>query len=254
MKNKLIHIGTYALMLLALMFFLWSAQSRGIQEDVVLQIELTNPELGFVDKADVKSLLAENGYNFINTSLKDINVNELKEILESHSALKDVLVYKDVNGRVKIKVSQRTPILRAYNQKNQSYYIDSEGKKMYLSNKYTADVIPLRGNVVDIDSVVDYSVMVAGSNLDEAYAWAKRIAQDAFLNAQITDMYFETPTDLVMLTRLGLHKIEVGSIKDIDIKLKKLKAFYKEGLKTTEWNAFNVIKLDYKNQVVCEKR
>lgn len=254
MKGKWLHIGAVILMLSALVLVFWSAQSRSKAKDVYLTVHINNPELQFVDKADIRSLLAEHGYNFVEMSLNDVSVLELKQILEGHSALKDIKVFKNPKGKVAVSLSQRTPVMRVFNTKDQSYYIDEDGQRMFLSNKYTADVIPLRGSVKDVDSIVNYAVSLPQCNVDEAYLWAKAIASDEWLNAQITDMYFEGENQLVLLTRLGLHKIEAGSAAGIEKKLKKLKAFYLKGLKREEWNAFNTIKLEYKNQVVCVKR
>ena len=59
--------------------------------------------------------------------------------------------------------------------------------------------------------------------------------------------------DYVLQTRVYNQKIQLGAIRDLDIKFKKLEAFYNEVIQNNEVEKYKTINLKYNNQVVCTK-
>jgi cell division protein FtsQ len=57
-----------------------------------------------------------------------------------------------------------------------------------------------------------------------------------------------------MIPKLGNQLIVFGDATDVDIKLAKLKLFYKEVMVKAGWNNYSVINVQYKNQVVAKRK
>jgi cell division protein FtsQ len=53
----------------------------------------------------------------------------------------------------------------------------------------------------------------------------------------------------------GMHTIHFGRADEqVEEKFKRLKIFYKEGLKKVGWDQYKTINLKFDKQVVCEKK
>src|SRR6476620_9077373 len=78
---------------------------------------------------------------------ENIDINALEKALNSHPAIENADMSVDVNGDIRINVTQRTPMVRILTMGGESYYIDTQSKLMPLSDKYTARVLVVNGNV-----------------------------------------------------------------------------------------------------------
>ncbi len=57
----------------------------------------------------------------------------------------------------------------------------------------------------------------------------------------------------VYVSKIGDHLIEFGNIERMDEKFRNLRALYKTGWESREWNLYKRVNLKYKGQVVCTK-
>ena len=159
-------------------------------------------------------------------------------------------------------MKQRTPILRVINYKNDSYYIDLEGKLMPLSESYTARV-PIATGLITESYANTYSLDLLSRDIndtlltkfiiDDLYLLAKYINESEFWKAQIEQIYINADREIELIPVFGNHRILLGDATDLRDKFNKLLVFYKEGLNKTGWNVYTKINLKYKNQVVCTK-
>jgi len=149
-------------------------------------------------------------------------------------------VYNSLSGKLVVEIQQRNPIVRIL--KGNGYYIDTEGKKMPLSSKFTSRVLVVSGAVND--QLIK----------EELFELVKFITNDEFWKSQITQIHVNRNKEYVLIPRVGDHKIELGSIENYQRKFQKLSALYTEGFSKTGWNKYKNINLKYKNQVVCTKK
>jgi len=218
----------------------------------------------FVDEEDIKDFFKERKDPILNTELKNMDVHLLEKVLNSHPAVESADFSVDVNGDVKINVTQRTPLVRIFNQDGESYYMDTQTKLMPLSDKYTARVLVANGFIHEpYARRYSFSAKQIGENemfkeisvLDDIYRMADYITKDSLLNTLIHQISITKEKEFELYPAIGNHKIEFGEAEDIKEKFEKLKIFYKEGLnKTDNWNKYSTISLKYKNQVVCTKK
>jgi len=219
----------------------YETENRFISEDDVLSQIIT--------KTDTGSLL-----------LSEFSVNHIEEKLNNNHSIKDAQVYKTVNGKLIVNVKQRRPIVRIFS-KNDSYYIDEKGRLMPLSNKYSARLLVVNGNLNEpfakrykfnysnlSDSIANKTM------LDDVYKLSNYIDKSEFWKAQIEQIAVNKVSEFELIPKVGNHKIVFGEIRNLEGKFEKLMIFYKKGLAKTGWNEYSEINLKYKNQVVCKKR
>lgn len=230
-----------------------------------LNISILNPgENQFIDEEDVRIFFNERKDLMVNTEVKNIDINRLEKILNAHPAVEKADLSMEVNGDVKIEVTQRTPLVRVINMDGESYYIDTRSELMPLSDKYTARVLVVSGYIAEpyarrytfsVKEIEENETYKEVSVLDDIYKMADYIVKDSVLNSLIHQMNINEKKEFELLPAIGDHKIIFGAAEDIEEKFEKLKVFYKEGLnKTDNWNKYTTVNLKYKNQVVCTKK
>lgn len=243
----------------------------GLTESAITDVKFTELKVRidvsdgnyFVDDLDIESQVFAYGYQTGKEPISNIDTKVLEAQFDAMPSVKKSQVYTSLNGTVQVDIIQRTPIARVFTRTS-SFYLDKAGYVMPLSDKYTAKV-----PVVNGDLNIDYSV-VEGQNfaapndlmkinyearkLHEAYVLAKKFKEVPFWDAQFKQIYFKKDGDIELIPAVGNHVILIGGVTDIDESLTKLMILYKEGLSKTGWNNYKVINLKYKDQIVCIKR
>lgn len=221
-------------------------------------------DLYFLDKMDIAQLIFKRGDSIINQPKSTVNIPAIKQALNSHSDIANAEVYITIDGRLKVAVKQRKPVLRVFNLTGDSYYLDNEGKLMPLSDKYTAKVLVANGNIPE-GYATSYKYSIAeiskdkekkkNTMLDELYAMATYIDADEFWKAQVQQIYINADNDMEIVPIVGNQKIIFGDTASMDEKFKKLLIFYQQGLNTTGWwDKYSIINLKFKSQIVCTKK
>lgn len=261
-----------------LFIFIWSVLVVGLlvtlgfvnkQQDALLCKKLNvtvnqENDLYFLDKLDIVNLIRDRGDSIIGQPKSTVNVAAIEKALNSHANIANAEVYMSIDGEVKVDVLQRNPVVRVINMDGDSYYIDSDGTFMPLSDKYTAKVLIVNGVIAEpyikrytysISDIGKDSLLNATSILDEVFAMANYINADKFWSAQIQQIYINKDRDMELVPMAGDQKIIFGDTIAMDEKFKKLLTFYQQGLNTTGWwDKYSVINLKFKNQIVCTKK
>ena len=228
-------------------------------------IEITDEDyLEFVSEENIIDFLNKRNDSIISQKLSAINFYELEKSLNAHPSISQANVSYDINGAVKIKLRQRNPIVRIFNMRGESYYIDEEKKFMPLSDNYSARVLVASGFIpewysliynLSIDEIKNDSLLSSITCMDDIYGIAEYLNKDSVMAAMISHLYVNKENEIELFPTIGNHKIVFGNGEDIEEKFFKLKTFYKEGLSNlNQWNKYSVINLKFKNQVVCTKK
>ena len=204
-----------------------------------IEVKFVNGDHLFITYEMVNKLLIQN-YGALKSQPKEtIILSSLESVLQSNEMIEDADVFLTVDGKLCAFLKQRTPIARV-NDEGIAYYIDSKGAKMPLSHNYSARVPIVSG--------------VKGKDLAKVYMLAKRIYNDDFLHQQIIGINQNGNDEFVLKTRVGGQTIKLGDLNKLNVKFKKLKAFYQKKLKDSTLSNYQEINLMYDNQVVCTKK
>jgi cell division protein FtsQ len=241
-----------------------NAEEKEVMGQSINVIVTNESENSFIDENVVSNYLNDRKDFIVNQKLKDIHVVEIENALNTHPAIEKADVSVDINGRAEIKVTQRKPVVRIMKTQGESFYIDSKGKLMPLSDNYSARVPFANGIICEsYSSFYNYSIDKIEKDtalhklcvIDNVFHVAEYIERDTLLNSMIQQIYVNTKKEIELYATIGNHKIVFGNSEDIPEKFNKLKMFYKEGLNSIDaWNKYSVVNLKYKNQVVCTKK
>lgn len=227
--------------------------------EIKIQVD-HNSGNAFVTDADVMTMLMSKGDSLIGEPLVNIPIATYERMITNHPSIKKAEVYTQLNGTLAVSVQQREPVLRVMTSKSESFYIDEEGYVMPTSENYTARVPIASGNINDdlyrirTVSFATLSDSLANiTKLDDLYKLTLFLRQDKFWNAQIQQYQINGNNEIIMIPRVGKHKILLGDIKNLEARFNKPWIFYQKGLNRTGWDQYHTINLKYKDQVICSK-
>jgi cell division protein FtsQ len=178
-------------------------------------------------------------------------IDSVEQAIMHNRWIKHAEVYTDMNGTLNIKVTQREPVLRVINLRNESYYIDRDGLKMPVSAMYTADVPVANGYIAEGYEMNDTPATYALKGLVKI---ATYVDKEPFWKAQIDQIFVNAENELVLVPRVGQHKIIFGTTERMEEKFDKLMLFYREAMPRTGWSKYSSIDVRYSGQVVTKKK
>ena len=229
------------LLLLALVVFLYgfSYNKNNAKEVREILIEFDDGENLFMDYQMVNKMLIQNGATVKNQAKSVIDLHALELNVVSHPMVEDAVIFLTVDGLLKAKIKQRTPIARVLSN-TKSYYIDKQAKIMPLSGNHSARVMLVLGDIKTED-------------IKEIHLLATTILNDDFLNKQLISIRKIPNNEFVLNSRVGDQKIYLGKIEDLNKKFKNLKSFFNKTMADKTIDNYSAINLKYNNQVVCTK-
>ena len=229
------------LVLIGCLSFLYSFSSIRNQQKKVTEIivEFEDGDNNFLTHAMVNKLLIQNQETVQNQAKSVIDLYNLENNVSKNPYVEKAAVFLTVQGVLKSVIKQRTPVARVIN-KNDSYYIDKEGVKVPLSDNYSARVLLVSG-VKDEDDVSEILTLI------------DTILKDNFLRKEVVGIEKSDANEYQFSVRSGNYKIDFGNLTEVDVKFKKLKAFYNKTFEDETIQIYKTINVKYHNQVVCTK-
>ena len=218
----------------------------------------------FVTNEEVKEAVKNMGYATGDAVLRNINIKSLEDFFDKYPYIAKSQVFSTIKGDLIVEIKQRNPVLRIFEQYEGSYYLDEEGYLMPVSEEFTANVPVATGYIkapYNLHYGVDYSDpeqvdfdRKSDQMLHDLFVLTTTLRENELWEAQVNQVYVAKNGDFELVPRVGNHTILVGSVNNLNDKLRKLKIFYFDGLSKTGWNEYKEINLKFDNQVVCTKR
>ena len=229
------------LLLVGLLGFLYSFSLKRNMSRIVkkVEVEFLAGDNNFLTHSMVNKLLIQSDTSVKNQAKSVIDLYKLEKTVSKNSYVENAAVFLTIDGTLKSIVKQRVPIARITTAKG-SYYIDKQGIKIPLSNSYSARVMLVSGVETD-------------KNVDEILPLLSYILEDDFLQKEVVGIKKFADSEYQFSVRSGNYKIDFGKLTKIDLKFKKLKAFYNKTFKDQTIQNYKMINVKYHNQVVCTK-
>ncbi|HEY6162142.1 MAG TPA: hypothetical protein VI112_13000 [Bacteroidia bacterium] len=217
----------------------------------------------FIDEADIRDLMRSKGDSITGQPMGTVNVNRIERLLYTNPWVRKADVFLSIDGQLQVNVEVRVPLVRIINNSGESFYLDTEGKLMLWSPKYTPRVLVVSGNIPEqynvwyttsIADIKKSDTLSKTTSLDDIYTMAKFITRDPFWNSQVVQLKFNDAQNMELVPEVGNHTIIFGDTTDMKQKFEKLKIFYSEGLNHTNWNSYDTLNLKFNGQVVASKK
>jgi cell division protein FtsQ len=193
----------------------------------------------FLKAETVNKLLIEKKEDLKTLNKVGLDLKKLEKSINQQKSVEKANVFVSVNGVLKAIVKQKLPLARVFDETG-SFYIDSEGNSMPISDNYTARVPLLTGEL----SVLNHAKLAAVLNA---------IASDDFLKKNIIGIQVLPSGGLLMANRNYDFQIDFGRTINIEKKFKNYKAFFQKAVLDSTLNKYKKINLKFTKQVVCIK-
>jgi len=225
-----------------------------------LQIEIANDNrFHFLDEEAVKQHLEKSGVAIVGQAMSAVDPLTIRRTVMEMSAVKKAEVFKNVDGRMRIKIEQRTPLCRIQNTNGTGFYLDEDGRIMPLSTRYSAHVLIFVGQLnesTDLGSITFLESnpdLMSASMLDECFRMATFIESDKLLRHLTEHIVVTADREFDLVPRFGDCRIKFGGMSKAENKSKKLALFYENTLGKVNLSQYKTIDLRFSKQVVCSR-
>ncbi len=245
--------------LITLLAFAGKEQSAETCWKVEVEIEPIEGKF-FIAERDIMALVNTKNDSVVGKKVKAIPIQKIHDRIASNPCVAAADVFTTVDGRVVVKVKQREPIARVFNADGSSFYIDKSGFMMPVTAGSAMKLPVFVGEINE--PVIQQSLLEKKENaswarkslLDDMYFLTLHLNESEFAKALVDHIYVDGSRNLILIPRVGDHKIYLGNANQLEEKFKKLQTFYASALNTHDLNAFHSIHLEYRGQVVCERK
>jgi len=228
------------------MFFIAGMLNKNKKKCADINIEITgvNKHL-FIDEKDILEILTANG-SVIGQPIRELKLREMEALVERNEWVNDAEIYFDNQQVLQINIEERQPIARIFQINGNSFYLDTAAMMLPLSNKVAARVPVFTG--CSLLQTKDTLL------LTQIVKLAQFISLDSFLSAQISQIDITPNNKFEIIPLIGNHVVRLGDANNFEKKLKRLSIFYKAAWIKYGINKYQVLDVQYDNQVVGIKR
>lgn len=203
----------------------------------------------FIDENDVLAIV--NSKSPIgNQVTSKIDLKAIETALEATPWVKNAELFFDNKQVLQIKIVERQPVARVFTAEGTSFYVDSAGLRLPLSEKLSARV-PMFTNFPS-----DKPVLAKPDSLllESVVALGKYIIADSFWMAQTAQIAITPQATFEIVPTIGDQIIVFGTADDYAAKFTRLQTFYQKAWVQNGINTYEKLDVQYKNQVVATKR
>lgn len=228
-------------LIVALMIFLYSFSGLKNQERKIQKINIAfnADDYPFLNETMVNNLLIQKFQGSSKVKKERVDLKMLENLLDSNKYVDNSEIFCSIDGVLNAKIEQKKPIIRVINE-NGSYYLDSKGVKIPLSENFTPR-IPV------------YYGVIGGNDLEQLVQVFSYIDNDQILKQNIVDIKKSQKGNLIFSVRDYDYKVIFGNESNMDTKFKNYKAFLQHASKDTLIKSYKSVNLIFTEQVICAK-
>ncbi|MBL8011166.1 MAG: hypothetical protein JNJ64_11215 [Flavobacteriales bacterium] len=251
-------VATAALVVAALGFVERTADRRPVQ-DLAIDVRAVD-EARFITPQQVREQVLRMGEEVVGVPVAEMDLEAIEQRLRAVPWVSTAEAYHTLDGILHVRVEQRMPVVRVFDQDGRGYYLDAEGHTMPLSAQHTARV-PVALGAVHLDGASERVIdlrsadsLITASRLPEVHRIATFLRQDPFWAALIDQIVVAPDGQFELVPRVGGQRIRIGGADRLDQRFAKLRLFYRQGIDQTDWRRHAIIDLRFDGQVVCTQR
>lgn len=224
----------------------WNKQARAVCK--AFDIERNDGDsFVFVKRAQLAEVIRQRaGGTILGQQVDRFPLQAIEDTLKTFTGVSDVQAYFDTRSMLHVRVQERIPIARVFASNGASFYLDSLGK-----------VLPLSDQVV-IDCPVFNGVQWRSNQPDSLQAQrivslARYIQADTFWSAQVGHFDIDEKGSFEMIPVAGNHRVQFGTGEDPAGSFRRLWIFYQQVLRPQGLDRYARIDVRYKGQVVASR-
>ena len=215
--------------------FLYGFSNQRNSQQIITKsvVKFQSNEPYFLTEEIVNKLLIQNNATVKKQAKSVIDLYKLEEQVLENPYVEKVSLFITIDGKLNTFIKQREPIARILSG-NSSYYVDSQGVKVPISENFSARV-PVISGISNENEVSKLMVLL------------NKLVNDDFLSKEIIGIEFKDQNEYIFTVRSGNYRINFGDLTDIEKKTKKLKAFYSKVFLDSTIHKYKTINIKYHN-------
>ncbi|HET8737658.1 MAG TPA: hypothetical protein VFM69_13770 [Pricia sp.] len=238
MKTNWNYIKFMALLAIITVLYAFSNERNEQKRQGGIDIEFVGEQNLYITQGAVNKLLIQKFGSLENVPKEKLALNTIEKTIEANKMVKTAEVFLTVNGQLASKIVQRRPIGRI--EGDSTFYLDDDGKPMPLSSSHSARVPIITGKIT-------------GKSLEDAYTILDYINGDDFLRKNVIGIHVEAEGRYQLRFRTEQFTVNLGGVENLKEKFDKFKAFYVKADRDDTLDDYDIVSLEFNNQVVCSK-
>jgi cell division protein FtsQ len=236
-------VGTVVLMGAAM-----QKKNRKTCTDIKIEISGIEEHM-FIDERDILELVNQQR-KVIGTPVSMINLRAMESALEKNPWVKNAEMYLDNQQVLQIQIEERQPVARVFTMQGGSFYVDSAGIRLPLSEKLSARVPMFTGFPSDNVKLSKPDSLL----LKDVVKLGMYILEDSFWAAQVAQIDIEPGRQFELIPVFGDHLVSIGKADDLDAKFNRLYTFYKQAWLQHGIHYYEKINVQFDKQVVAVRK
>lgn len=211
-------------------------------------------EAKLITSDDIKDIINSSMVAGVDKPLNDSVTKYVKELLNTKSYVKNVIVYRTSDSILHVELEQRIPVVRIITNTG-SCYLDEEGYAFPPSLKHSYNVPLVTGNV-PLPHKLPYKgpLMKESDFVVDMLDFVNFISKSSFWNAQIQQINVDNGKNVEFVICSDNILIRLGQLSGFEEKLENLFTFYKKVIPYQESNSYEVLDLRFDKQIVAVKK
>ena len=211
---------------------------------------------GFIDSVEVYNNIMKICDTVNNTDVTMIPVDSVRNYLKSIPWA----VYSDANITLDevlvVQIVECQPVMRVYNKKGQSVYIDEDGIVYPVKSGNPLHLL-IGSGILDFKAVTQKSVsvydeMYRNSDLPKIYEVMREVQSNSYSNCCVKQVYYDGKEYELVMNNVDM-KVVLGNGVNVDVKLRNLQYFFERMQGSPDLKDYCKINFNFENQVVCTR-
>ena len=204
------------------------------QVDIVVEDSLSRQ---YVDAMELEGYLKARGCYALTKAMSEVDCHMIEQALLKHEMIRTASCYKTPFGAVRIRVTQRVPVLCVKTAEG-NYLVDADRRVMPYRSGMKLDVPVFTGAISKCAATEEY------------YDFVLWLQDNSYWGERIRDVYVRNPKLVVLSQKDYSAKIVLGKLDGYEEKLARLRSLYKKGFDVLGYPECRELDLRYAGQVV----
>lgn len=204
------------------------------QVDIVVEDSLSRQ---YVDAMELEGYLKARGCYALTKAMSEVDCHMIEQALLKHEMIRTASCYKTPFGAVRIRVTQRVPVLCVKTAEG-NYLVDADRRVMPYRSGMKLDVPVFTGAISKCAATEEY------------YDFVLWLQDNSYWGERIRDVYVRNPKLVVLSQKDYSAKIVLGKLDGYEDKLARLRSLYKKGFDVLGYPECRELDLRYAGQVV----
>jgi len=213
-------------------------------------------ENGFINYGNVYQTVVNICDTTNNTEVTKIPVDSVRNFLKTIPWATATTANISLDETLIVEIVECQPVMRVYNKKGNSVYLDAEGRVFPVSKNYVPHVLVGSGYLefpVTKTSSSIYDEKYKDTDLPKMFGVMKNVLDNSYSNCCVKQVFF---------AKNGWYELSMNNV-DLDVvlgdgdnisqKLLNLQYFFEKMQGSPDLKGFGKVNFNFENQVVCTK-